>query len=381
MKAYRLFVILLVVIIALPLAGRVFWLMKKSKPINILIINKSVQKSSQNEVKAVNWILNYEKFVDSDYDLYDFEIDYMGYFPDAISEDRKVKSFKLDEIPSLSENKDALFFIDNAGAELNLKGGKNSGRPAYGGFNQNDYFLLKEMVNKKKLVVAEYNFFAPPTEELVRYNTEQFLDLYSLGWTGKFFDNLAKERIKETISINWFDLYKQNYSVDWDYSGPGIVLLNPGQNRILVLPSSNYMDSEYPSVITSPELAAYYNVPLSVSYDGWFDIPFEGSNLVISHMDMNLNQDGVDLLRKNGIDSKFPIVIQSKNKKFYYMGGDFSKEPVSLLSSRYGFISTILRNVEGKNALNPRKFYPVYYSHLLAGILNDYYSGIPEKKN
>ncbi len=380
MKTYRFLVILLVVIIALPLAGRVSWFMKKSKPINILIINKSVQKSSQNEVKAVNWVLNYEKYVDPDHDLYDFEFDYMGYFPDAITEDRKVKSFKLDEIPLLSESKDALFFIDNAGAEASTKGIKSPGSLNYGGFNQNDYFLLKEMVNKQKLVIAEFNFFAPPTEELVRYNTEQFLDIYSLGWSGKFFENLAKERINEMIPSTWFDLYKQNFSEDWNFSGPGLVLLNPGQNRIIVLPSLDYMSSAFPSVVTSPELALYYNVPQNVSYDGWFDIPFQGANKVISHIDLNLNQDGVDLLRKNGIDAKFPTVIQSENKKFYYMGGDFSKEPVFMLSSRYGFISALLMNMERKKAQNPRKFYPVYYSHLLAGILNDYYSEILEKK-
>ena len=372
MKAYRYFIILLGIIIALPFAGRLFWLMKKSKPINIVIINKSVEKSSQNEVKTLNWTLNFGKYVNSDGDIYNFRYDYLGYFPDAASESRKVKSYKLEEISSIAESNDALFFIDNSGIKLKKDDKKSPKGIAYGGFNQNDYFLLKEMISRQKLVVAEYNFFSPPTEDLVRYNTEQFLDIYSLGWTGKFFNNLSKEQVSEDISGNWFDLYKQYYSTDWDFEGPGIILINLQQNRIIVLPAEKYMNSKFPEVVTAQEIASLYYIPQKAAYTGWFEISFEGKNKVISNFDLNLNKEGVNLLRKNGIESEFPAVIESVNKKFYYMAGDFSKVNVYLPISRLGFISRIILNLGKGKTQNPGRFFQVYYNFLLTSILNDY---------
>ncbi len=380
MKTYRLIMLVLVVIIILPFSGRLFWLIKKSKPIDIVIINKSVQTSSQNEVKSLNWLLNFEKFVDYNEKPYDFHHAYLGYYPDALSEDRKIKSYKLEEVSVLAENNDALFFIDNSGVELNQGDKANHKNLSYSGFNQNDYSLLKEMLGKQKLVIAEYNFFSPPTEELVRYNTEQLLDTYSLGWSGKYFEDLAEENASGLLSENWFELYKQNYSLDWNFNGPGIVLINHGQNRIIVFPSREFMTAEYPEVISSPEIAAEYGIPVKVSYSGWFDVAFQGKNKIISKFNLNLNQEGKNILKSNGIESVFPAVIESPNKKFYYMAGDFSKSRVCLSSCRLGFISRIIQSREKKMTQNPDKFFQTYYNYLLSDILNTYYMEIANGK-
>jgi hypothetical protein len=381
MKAYRLLIILLVVIIAVPLTGRLFWLMKKRKSLDIVIINKSVQKSSENEVKSLNWTLNFEKFENKEGDLYNFQTDYFGYFPDAISENTKIKTYRLEEISSIAENNDALFFLDNSGTDLVQTEKKAIKKIAYGGFNQNDYFLLKEMIGRQKLVIAEYNFISPPTEDLVHYNVEQLLDIYSLGWSGKFFNDLSKENISGLISNAWFEHFKQNYSTEWAFRGPGIVLLNSSQNRIIVLPAKKFMNTEFPDVVTVPEIALEYNIPQKVSFTGWFDIAFQGENKVISRFNLNLNQEGNDILRLNGIEPEFPAVIESANKKFYYMAGDYSKSNVCLSTSRLGFLSDLIREMGKSKIQNPDKFYQVYSDFLIARILNNYYSEISGKPN
>jgi hypothetical protein len=381
MKAYRLLIILLVVIIAVPLTGRLFWLMKKRKPLDIVIINKSVQKSSQNEVKSINWALNFEKFMKNGGDLYDFHTDYFGYFPDGTSDNTKIKAFRLEEISSIVENNDALFFVDNSGTDLLQTEKKAIKKLAYGGFNQNDYFLLKEMVGSQKLVIAEYNFISPPTEDLVHYNAEQLLDVYSLGWVGKFFNDLSKEQISGLISIVWFDHFKQNYSTEWAFKGPGIILLNSSQNRIIVLPAKKCMNSEFPDVITDPEIASEFNIPQKASFTGWFDVSYQGKNKVISRINLNLNQEGIDLLRTNGIEPIFPAVIESINKRFYYMAGDFSKSNICLSTSRLGFLSGIIREMGKGKTQNPDKFFQVYYNFLITSILDNYYSEISVNQN
>lgn len=373
MKAYRLWIILLGIIIAIPFAGRLTWIMQKSKPIEILIINKSVQNSSTNEVKTLNWTLNNEKFVNSEKQIYNYTYQYFGYYPDATSEDRKIKSFSLENITNLSEKNDVLFFADNYGIEPSMNDTKTVKKKSYGGFNNSDYVFLKEMVNKQKLVIAEYNFISLPTEDLVRYNTEKFLDIYSLGWRGKYFKDLSKDQVSLDIETKWFDLYKQMNSEDWIFSGPGIILLNTSQNRIIVIPGEKYMNSEFPEVITTEEIATQYNIPHKAAYSGWFDMSYPGQNKVISHFNLNLNDEGINLLKRNGIEAEFPAVIVSANSKFYYMAGDFSKVHVFMPYSRLGFISNIIESVNKGKVNKPEKFFLTYYNNLLTTILNNYY--------
>jgi hypothetical protein len=133
------------------------------------------------------------------------------------------------------------------------------------------------------------------------------------------------------------------------------------------------MNFEFPYVETTPEIASQYNIPPKVAYSGWFEIAFEGKNKVISQFNLNLNQEGIDLLRENGINSEFPAVIEAINKKYYYMAGDFSKVNVFMPLSRLGFISTMILNIGKGKAENPDPFFQVYYNYLLATILNDYY--------
>ncbi|MCB8994900.1 MAG: hypothetical protein H6538_04760 [Bacteroidales bacterium] len=373
MKAYRFLFILLVIIIVLPVTGRLLWMVKKDKPIDILIINKTVQKSTKNEVKTLCWALNFEKFVDTQNNLYNYHYDYLGFFPDAITEDRKIKTFKLEDVSSLSDSKDVLYYVDNAGVDYKLSKKKDAKSIIYGGFNQNDYFLLKEMLGKKKLVVTEYNFFSPPTDDLVRYNTEKLLDVYSQGWKGKFFADLSRKNVAEEVPSIWFDRYQQGSSSDWDFSGPGILLLNYVQNRVLVLPAAKYMSSKYPEVVTNEEFAKEYNLPAEAAFSNWFDISYEGKNTVVSDFNLNLNKEGQDLLHNNGIDGVFPAVIASPDKRFYYLAGDFSKSPVFMPMSRLGYLSTIYLALNKGKVSNPDKFFPVYYEKLISSILNSYY--------
>jgi hypothetical protein len=120
---------------------------------------------------------------------------------------------------------------------------------------------------------------------------------------------------------------------------------------------------------------------VKAAYTGWFDMAYQGKNTVLSHFNLNLNADGIDLLKKNGIESEFPAVIESQNKKFYYIAGDFSKVDVVMATARLGFISEIIKNINKGKTENPDKFFQVYYDYLLSGILNTYYNGLtPESK-
>ena len=206
MKTAKILFVLLAIIVLLPLFGYFLWVVQKSDKMDLMIVNKTVEKVSENEMRSLNWVLNYNKIVKSSSNSYNYEKDYFGYHPEPVYEDLYIKSFRLDEIETLKDQYEAIIYLDNEGVKLSGSG--KSKDSYYGGFNQSDYLLLKEMSEAGKMIIAEYNFFSEPTEDLVRFNTEQFLDIYSVHWRGKYFNNLEKKKVVKDIGVEWITNYK-----------------------------------------------------------------------------------------------------------------------------------------------------------------------------
>jgi len=375
MKTSRIFLIILAIVIILPLLGRLLWELKKSHDLDIIIINKTVPATSRNELKGLNWTLNNDKYIRSTHYRYNYKTDYFGFHPNAESKELMIKTYGLGQIKSLAEKNQAVFFIDNEGVDLEGKGLQGKGT-WYGGLNQNDYILLKEMVTNSKLILTEYNFFAEPTENLVRNNTEQLIDIFYVGWKGRYLKNLESDMVINEIPAKWIDRYRELTGQDWNFNGPGIIMIKDSENRILVIPAAEYMNSRYPVVKTNEEQSLAYNLPASTAYTGWFYVVYHGKNNIISEFDLNLNEKGIGLLYENGLESVFPAVLCSPDKRFYFVAGDFSKSNVCLTTSKICLIKPLIVSISGKMTNNPQKFFQTYYNRLLSSVLNNYYSEI-----
>ncbi len=371
MRATRILLIILAIFIVLPFIGRFFWVLQKGRKMEIMIVNKTVPKDSHNEVKSLTWVLNYNKILKTDNARYNFEKDYYGYHPDAPAEEWKIRSFRIADLPSICDKYSALIFLDNQGVKL-VGNRPNLSPNFYGGFNQNDYLLLKNMMEAGKLIVAEYNFFSDPTEDLVRYNTEQMLDIHCLGWRGKFFSNLSAEKITEELEPKWIDRYTSINGQDWAFQGPGLVLINVKQNRIIVLPRDEFMEKDYPDVVTKKDYASSRKLPEKNAFSSWFAIVYQGENEVISNINLNLNEKGRSVMMSNGLECSFPAVIKSTQHPFYFIAGDFSKEDVSLALSRVRIINDIFRMIEGNMTENPKMFFHTFYVPFMSSIFAEY---------
>ncbi len=364
MKTSRIIVIAALIIIFIPLAGHLLWLMKKPVAMDLLIVNKSVDSKTNNEFKTLAWVLNYQKIKKSDKKLYDYSNDYLGYYPDAPYKEIMIKSFRLEDLDSLTRYYDGLYYLDNLG----VNSGNSGSADFYGGFNQNDYVLLKEMLDDNKLIVAEYNFFSSGTEDLVKYNTEQLMDIYNLGWKGKFFSKLDRSRILKTMGPSFVKEW-EGKNGDWKFQGPGILLIESSKNRVLILPRDDYMSGKFPVIKTDNKTCKLYDIPESIAFDGWFEISYEGRNQVISHFDLNLNERGEDLLKQNGLNTRFPAVIKHKTSRLYYLSGDFSKQNVFMGSSRMRGVNQVFHSFCKSFRNSPAFFFQSYYVPMISSIL------------
>lgn len=371
MKRSRLLIIVLAAVIFFPIAGHLLWIMQKKIPMNLLIVNKSVPNATHNEVKSLNWVLNYGKVLSSDNRHYDYTKDYYGFHPEAANSQRAIRSFSINDVDYLQNQYDGLIYLDNAGVELDQNEFSNLSH--YGGINQVEYLLLHEMFRLDKLVIAEYNFFSRPTEDLICFNIEQLLDIYSLKWKGKFFNDLNYMNIRKELSPEWFDIFKENQGQNWNFSGSGLVFINETQNRIIVLPSDQYMDKQYPEVISEGQLANSMNLPEAAAFDGWFEYAYEGGNEVISYLRLNLNDKGKAVMMSNGLDDKFPIAIKVTDRPFYYFSGDFSKQKVFMGWSRIKIANDLCRLICRSMTKNPARFFQTWYVPAFSSILENYY--------
>lgn len=365
MKTSRIIVVIVSILLIIPLAGHLFWLLKKPTSMDLLVVNKSVNRKSKNEFKSLAWVLNYHKIRKSDKELYDYTSDYLGYYPDAPYEDIMIKSFRLEDLDTISRYYDGLYYLDNLGVN------SESVTPAdyYGGFNQNDYLLLKEMLGDNKLIVAEYNFFSSGTQDLVKYNTEQLIDIYSLGWNGKFFHSLERSRIIKTMGPAFINDWEEKNG-DWNFRGEGILLIESSKNRVLILPREDYMNGKFPVIKTDSKICELYKVPESIGYDGWFEISYEGRNQIVSEFDLNLNERGEDLLKQNGLNMKFPAVIKHQTSNLYYLAGDFSKRNVFMGSSRMKGVNQLFHSFCNCFRKGHSFFFQNYYVPLVSSILS-----------
>ncbi len=373
MKTKKIVLIVVAVIIAVPLLGRLIWSMQKSRHLDLMIINKTVPKTSENEVKSLNWVLNHGKYLKTNNLKYDFTLDYYGFHPKTKNEAGQIHYFKLNEIETLKEKYECLLFLDNKGVSEDFQETATSA-DFFGGFNQNDYLLLKDMVSNSKLVVIESDFFSTYTEDLVRYNTQQLLDVYSLGWKGRFFKDLSARIIEKEIGQEWIDNYKNFSNENWEFNGPGLVMINDKQDRIVVLPRNKYMNKKHPEVVTGSEFSKKMCLPERTAYTGWFDVFYPGENTVISSFDLNMNQEGINLLKRNGLSDIFPASIKSTDGLLYFLAGDFSKQQVVLASSKIRLVNDLYMSICKNMTGTPGKFFQTYYVPFMSCILDDYYN-------
>ena len=382
-KPLLIVIIILVVIFALPVINFIRWTFQEKKPMEIVILDKTVPTLERLKHKSFNWILTNGRFVKKGKkNSYSYIKDYYGFSPTRPLKERgsSKKEYRLSEMIDLPEKTDALYITDTYGVFFNdWYTGINKSRKSrklYGGLNNNDYLLINEMKNRNKLIILEYNSFDYPTAQFESVRTQEKLGINYSGWTGKYFEKL--DTLASDFPIWMTAMYRKKYKQPWTFTKAGIVLLT--EKNIVVLEEGTHLKSPIPYIITDSANCAKFGVPDSVAFNNWFDIIDPLENNVISRFKIETTALGDTLFSNNMLINEFPAVIQDPaSQRVYYFSGDFASNKVWYWTSRIKGFDKLKGILYSDRPDDTRRFFWLYYKPLINVIFSDYYNSMNAK--
>jgi hypothetical protein len=379
-KTLLIVVVILVIIIALPVINMVRWAFQAKKPLDIILVDKTVPTIDREKHKLFSWIITNERFVKKESrSSYSGAKDYYGFIPKRPLREKQwdKRDYRLNDLIKLAEQSDAVYFADTYGVFFNdWWSGINKSRKSrklYGGLNNNDFLLLKEMKDRNKLIIMEYNSFDYPTAQFESVRTQEKLGIVFSGWTGKYFSSLDSN--SRDFPIWMTSMYRKQYLKKWTFTKPGIIILN--EKEIIVLEEGEQLKKSLPNIVTDAEWSKKFGVAGSVAFDKWFDIIDPLENNVVSQFVIETTPMGDSLLADNDLSSSFPAVIQDPaSQRMYYFSGDFATGTIPLWTSMLKGIEKLKGVLYSEKPDDPRRFFWLYYKPLINGIFTDYYNSL-----
>jgi hypothetical protein len=382
-KTLLIVAIILAIIIALPVINLIRWSAESKKPMDIIIVDKTVPTLERDHHKSFSWILTNNRFVKKESNnSYSYTKDYYGFFPQRPLRDKKWErnDYRLNDLISLAEKNDALYFTDMYGVFFNdwFRGINKSrkSRKIYGGLNNNDFLLLKEMKDRNKLIIMEYNSFEYPTADFESVRTQEKLGISFTGWTGKYFATL--DTTANDFPVWMTAMYRKQYRKPWTFTKPGIVILK--EKDIVILEEGKQLKNPLPQIITDETSLQKYGVISPVAFDQWFDIIEPLQNKVISKFKLDTTPEGDSLLINNSLMNEFPAVVQDPvAMRCFYFSGDFATYDLPFWISRIKGVEKLKGIFFSDKPDDTRRFFWLYYKPLINGIFSDYYATLNKK--
>ena len=382
-KTLLIVFLILAVLLALPVINLVRWNFQEKKPIDIILVDKTVPTLERDHHKSFSWILLNGRFVKKgNNSSYSFIKDYYGFSPKRPLKEKQfgINDYHLTDVINLANKNDAVYFADTYGVFFNdwYEGINKSrkSRKLYGGLNNNDFLLIKEMKDRNKLIILEYNSFDYPTSQFDSYRTQEKLGITFSGWTGKYFSSL--DSTSQDFPIWMTSMYRKQFKKPWKFTKPGIVILK--EKEILVLEQGLQLKNQMPHIITDQSNCSKYGIVPSVAFDRWFDIIDPQQNNVVSKFKIETTALGDTLLAENNLLNSFPAVVQdSLSNRIYYFSGDFATNKIPYWTAKFEGVNKLRGFLYSEKADDPRRFFWLYYRPLINRILTDYCASMKSK--
>lgn len=321
-------------VIVWPAAGAIVWAQQPTRDLDVFVFDLSVGDESYVEHASLALVLEY-LHVPSGLD------DYVGAAPGG-----------LPHGVWPSDPPDVAILVDTYGVYVNGAGQVDD----EGGYRVTPRLSVEEVgdlerwVDSGTMAMAEFNTAQWPTEYNATERLQALFSIDSLGWTGRTVADLATE-VPERVR----DLHPG----EWDYSGPGIILLGgPVGDHVLdpqvVVLTADMLTGDEP-VISG--VLADDGRSFSAAYPGWFELvdPIGGAS-VDARLELPVTPEGAGLLEDSGIPTSFPMIVRTD--RTVYLAGDLSENHVEFPTRRIAGSIWVMRRTP--QALDAQVFYRVY---------------------
>jgi hypothetical protein len=382
----RIGVTLFILIFGVIIGSWLVWYLSFERDINLLILDKTVINDNANEHRGLSWVLQQNRYVPPT-GSYAPDDTYAGFRPrtDGSYEITGFESYDSTDLPEIAESYDAAYIADGYGIyEVDyyleypsLGPVTQPGRKIYGGLHRNDLTILQRMKDQKKLIIAEFSCFEPPTPTDVRRDMEDLLGVRWTGWNGKFFPTL--DSTGNDLPDWVVSLYMEQHDGAWPFEDASGIVFTHLDERIVILRFPEDLTFPSPEVRTYAQEVNRLGTPETPTfYPYWFDIVEPDTSMqTLSYFVLPIKQEKDSLLSKYGIPRIFPAVLeQTDDRLLYYFAGDFADyPPVNMLLAQFKGIRSLRTGFYTDNDPTSRsEFYWTYYYPLVSGILQKYHT-------
>ncbi|WP_371414457.1 hypothetical protein [Jeotgalibacillus sp. R-1-5s-1] len=310
-------------IIAAPV---ILWHAQKKEALAIQIIDYTVPSENYREHQSLTWLLNHNRFTTAEQTAFNREEHYIGMKPDESEE-----VIDLYRYPDSFDGQSLIYVADTYGVyESDLpwsttgEAEPGSSDLIEGGLKQEHWNMIKNQVLEQDTdLVMEFNTFASPTDETVRKDVMDFLQVNWTGWIGRYFPELDREADELP---QWVVSQYEKQSGEWTFSGEGFILLNEASSEVIVLTEEDLDETSIRLSFTESG-QELFDLETSPAYRYWFDILIpENETEVAAWYDWSLTDTGTSKLSAAGIPEIFPAVMHHKKKaaNIYYFAGDYA---------------------------------------------------------
>jgi len=317
------------------LAPWVLFHLGASRPMTIVVLDKTVPFDTYVEHSGLFWLLDQLKVVHPSGERYDRAKDYLGSTPGEEPGDPPVRTVDLSA--EAARGADLLYLVDTYGVyEEDLVSGEEKkaalerSKKIYGGLTIEEAAVVEQAQRDGTTIVAEFNTMATPTGTAARETLERVVGVRWTHWIGRYFPALEdRDEVPQWLR----DLCQREMNQPWSFRGPGYALVQDDTRcEILVVgkdsPGIGLTIEPEPGVRTGLLRKAASGTP----YTFWFDlvIPEEGTEVLASYS-WQLHESGAQKLLDLGLPARFPAVTRKSSDDggaAYYFAGDFGDSTV-----------------------------------------------------
>ena len=347
------------------------WRFAPKKQMNVVVIDKTVpatdadRHSYEGDVSndyrkhiGFYWLLEQQKIVNTDSKYYDYKSDYIGPILDA---NRDVDYYNGYDQSNTSP--DLVYLTDTYGVESESDSESK-------GVSQGDIGYLSLSHSNGATIIAEMETMSNGTEASVAMELQQTFGITESGWVGRYIFEL-----QDLTDVPWWapSLYTQTYGTEWNFSGPGILLVS-GKGNIIVLEEKTDFESKnlLKIKINDDYKSEFGNY--STNFYNWFEIINANYETeVIASYKFNLNAAGTEKFAEVSDTTTFAAVTRITDESTapaYYFAGDFNDYVTKSKFNKFLFANKFFAVISVDREGDVTNFFWHFYMPLMKNIFD-----------